>query len=284
MLAGCGTVTAAPEVDPVPTPSTAPEHALPDGVSLSVYQTRIDVGMRRLEVSIDNRTGGSLTITRLELRSEQFVAPAIWEKAPSTLRSGVTVDLPLFLPDADCAAVDPVPVVEFDYVRESGDSGTAVAIAEDRYTRMPALLVEDCVAQSVAEVVRLSTSMPRPITIDGMNAVELDLVSQPTGAPGSVVIESLGATTLFTPADPHSGRPVGQAQLGWDIRGTDASSTVTLTLVPARCDAHAIAEDKRGTIMPLAVTVGGVEGRVFISADDEVRGALYDFITATCAG
>lgn len=284
MLAGCGTATAAPDVDPVPTPSAAPEHPLPDGISLSVYQTRTDFGMRRLEVSIENRTGGPLTITRLELRSEQFVAPAVWEKAPSTLRTGVTVDLPLFLPDADCNAVDPVPVVEFDYISGSGESRTAVAIADDRYTRMPTLLIEDCVAQSVAEVVRLSTSMPHPVTIDGVDAVELDLVSRPTGAEGSVVIESLGGTTLFTPADPRSGRPVGDARLGWDITGSDAPSTITLTLVPTRCDAHAIAEDKRGTIMPLAVTIGGVEGRVFVSADDEVRGALYDFVTATCGG
>ena len=59
-------------------------------------------------------------------------------------------------------------------------------------------------------------------------------------------------------------------------------SVVVLQLTPGRCDPHAIAEDKRGTIMPIDVVVDGTAGRIYVPAADAVRGALYTFVTESC--
>jgi len=67
------------------------------------------------------------------------------------------------------------------------------------------------------------------------------------------------------------------------VDGRSQTSAVTLTLVPARCDPHAVAEDKRGTVFPLRVSVDGTSGTVYVAADAEVKAALYDFVRAACA-
>ena len=52
---------------------------------------------------------------------------------------------------------------------------------------------------------------------------------------------------------------------------------------PARCDLHAVAEDKVGTLLPLRVSGRGQEGLLKIPAGTALRGQIYDFITAACA-
>ncbi len=48
--------------------------------------------------------------------------------------------------------------------------------------------------------------------------------------------------------------------------------------MPNRCDAHALAEDKIGTRMPLYVTApDGSTGRLVLAASDELRVQMYAF-------
>jgi hypothetical protein len=263
--------------------TTAPSQALPSGLGVSVYQTRTDYAVRRLEVSVTNATGGPVQITRVQFRSEQFTEPVDWQKDSTTVVDGATVDLPVLLAEPNCAATSLVPTVEFDYVLASGVSGTAVTIADDRIDRLPALHAEDCMVHAVAEVVALSaTTAPRSSVRDGRAVVELDLTAEPTGAEGAIVVDSLAGTTLFVPVDPATGTPVTSYRIDRPILGTDPASVITLTLTPARCDPHAVAEDKRGTFMPLTVEAGGQSGRIYIGVSDAVRGALYTFIGEAC--
>jgi hypothetical protein len=55
-----------------------------------------------------------------------------------------------------------------------------------------------------------------------------------------------------------------------------------LHIRPARCDPHAVAEDKVGTLLPLRVRVGGREGVLKIGAGGLLRGRIYDFVTSAC--
>ncbi len=258
--------------------------AVPEGISVAVYQTRTDVGPRRLELSITNGTAGALQITGARLDSEQFVEPAVWQKDHTSIPAGATVDLPVLLPEPNCTAVAPDPVVEFDYVLADGTTGTARTVADDRIDRLPSLMVEDCIQKAVSDIVGLTiTAPPRAATIAGLPVVELDLATEPTGADGSVELVSLSSTTLFMAPDPTTGIPTNEQPLGIVIAGTDAPTVVTLNITPGRCDPHAIQEDKRGTIMPIDVRVGDTEGRIYVPAADAVRGALYQFVTDACA-
>ncbi|HET8958353.1 MAG TPA: hypothetical protein VFM95_07840, partial [Microcella sp.] len=69
---------------------------------------------------------------------------------------------------------------------------------------------------------------------------------------------------------------------------------IRLSTVPARCDPHAIAEDKQGTLFRVDATLtppnGDVatgdapaSGTVTVTADDATRDAIYDAITRVCA-
>ena len=256
----------------------------PEGVSVSVYQTRTDVGPRRLELSIENGTSGPLLITGARLDSDQFVEIAVWQKESTTIPAGATVDLPVLLPAPACSAESALPVVEFDYVLEDGTVGTARTVADDRLDRLPALEAEDCLAKAVSDIVALTiTAPPRSGSIGGVAVIELELAAEPTGAAGSVELGTLSSTTLFMVPDPTTGMPTNDQPIGVTIRGTDEPSIITLTIVPGRCDPHAIQEDKRGTIMPIDVRVGDLVGRLFVPAADAVRGALYQFVTDACA-
>lgn len=286
-LSGCGSVPVE-LTSPSPTDALVPhtserDTSVPDGVSVSIYQTRSDFAIHQLEVSVTNDTGQDLTVTRLIFVSSQFVEMGTWANAPSTLRAGVTVDLPVSLGDANCDAVGPRHEVEFDFLLEDGTSGTARLEPQDRYDRMPALMTEDCIAQSVATVVKVTaTTLPRVANIDGHEVAEVDLDLRPTGSPGTVAIQSISATTLFTIVDPSTGKSVSLLGLSRPVSGRDEPSVLTLLLAPARCDLHAIAEDKRGTIFPIEVAVGATTGRIFVTSTDEVKAALYAFITGQC--
>ena len=269
LLAGC----AAP-YDPA---------AMPEGIAVSVYQTRTDVGPRRLEVSIGNGTDGTLRITGVRFDSAQFDGVAVWQKDETRIPSGATVDLPVLLPPPDCDAIDPQPEVEFDYVLSDGTEGTARTVADDRIDRLPSLMIEDCTAQSVADIVALSiVDPPRRTTVAGMPAFELDVRAEPTGADGSVDLVLVSSTTLLMPADPATGIPVTEGRIDRTIDGGDAPSIVTLVLTAGRCDPHALLEDKRGTIMPLEVLVDGNVGRIYVPSADAVRGAIYEVVAQSC--
>ena len=59
--------------------------------------------------------------------------------------------------------------------------------------------------------------------------------------------------------------------------------TIKLAVRPARCDAHALADDKRGTILPFAVATGdGREGRLELPAGDALKADLYAYYAERC--
>lgn len=263
--------------------ATASTGLPPDGLAFSVYQNRTDVSARKLEVSFENDTGSALTVTRLELTAGQFSGKAIWPKDSTTIPAGVTISLPVPLPAPDCESTPTDARVEFDYQLADGRVGTAVATPVDALERLPGIRQEDCIAVSVASIVTVSMDgAPRATTLAGRAIAELDLIFIPTGATGSVTFESSGSTTLLTPVDPD-GVDQPEGVIARTVGGADAPSMVTLRYAPNRCDAHAIAEDKRGTIIPLAVsTTTGFGGRLYVSAPDEVRDALYEFVRTAC--
>lgn len=260
-----------------------PTTALPEGLTVSVYQNRVDVGNRKLSVTFHNDTGERLTITRLEFTSPQFEGPAIWPKESTTIAAGTDISLAVPLPGPDCTAVDPVPSVEFDYALEGGASGTAIAEPVDELVRLPQIFVEDCVEVAMRDVVDVqAVTLPRDATVGSRLVAEVDVTLTPTGSDGSVVFEQSSGTTLLTPVD-AAGIPTPSQTIDVTINGTDEPSTMTLIYAPGRCDAHAIAEDKRGTIFPISVSTSvGLSGILYLASADDVKVALYEFARRAC--
>ncbi len=267
--------------------------ALPDGISVSVQQSRSDVAQRRLKVSVTNDGGEPLTITGVRFSAPQFAEPAVWPKDSTTVRPGTTVDLPVALAAPDCSADGP-PTVTLRF-RDTGigtgtgtDPGApereATVTPDDPFERLPALRAEDCLAEAVSAVAAITVPGPVRITAaGGASVATLDIVVMPTGAEGTFRIDSVTGTTLLAPVDPATGERRDEVEIGATIDAAAAPTTLPLSFVPNRCDAHAIAEDKRGTILPLHVTgPGGVPGIVPVPVDDATRSALYAFVAEAC--
>ena len=53
-------------------------------------------------------------------------------------------------------------------------------------------------------------------------------------------------------------------------------------LEPFRCDAHAVQEDKRGTIFTTDVTVGGENGQIELAAPPDMRAEILNAVADYC--
>jgi hypothetical protein len=138
----------------------------------------------------------------------------------------------------------------------------------------------DCLARTVASAARLTLSDSLAVTSPDDGVATLEILVEPSGdadAP-SFTIESVDATTLLSPAGGEARWTVDAA-----VRPADEPSSIRLAVSPARCDAHAIAEDKVGTILPVRVRLeSGAEGIVQVPSSDVLRAALYDVIARSC--
>ena len=61
-----------------------------------------------------------------------------------------------------------------------------------------------------------------------------------------------------------------------------AVRVVDLRIRPSRCDPHGIAEDKIGTVLPLAVDVDGVAGTYGFAVDEATKRSLFGFVNQAC--
>ena len=93
---------------------------------------------------------------------------------------------------------------------------------------------------------------------------------------GEMVIDRIEETTLLAEA------PLAPWPRALTLRAGEPPSEVRLGIRPARCDPHAVAEDKVGTLLPLRVLVAGRAGVLKIDAGDQLRARIYDFVTTAC--
>jgi len=249
----------------------------PDPITVEVHQTRTDVAAHTLQVAVTNSSGATLAIESLVLHSDQFVAPARWPKESTTIAPGVTADLPVPLAAVNCEAGWSLPQIDLKYRVGDGAAQSLTLEASDRLGQLAQISAVDCLFASVAEIVAITASTtPTILATSEIPTARLDLTLRPTGAIGTVTVRGVRSTTLLTVSAHPASFPL-------TLTGSDEPVLLSLDIRPARCDAHAIAEDKRGTIIPLDVVVGDSSGEIAVAASDTVREDLYAFVRAACA-
>lgn len=272
VLSGC---TAPPE-------STARDDRLPPGISVDVYQSRIDYAEHKLEVAIANGSDLPFEVLAATFSSPTFPQAVEYTRAPTTVRPGTTTDLRVLLPPADCDAAPGDPVVALRY-SFAGVEGEASLIAVDRMGQLSMVAAEDCRDEVVAEVATIEAGLDfTTTTIDGRPAALLDVTATPTGNGGTLTIDNVRGSPLVSLRDPKTGVVGETVPLGLDIGAATAPVTFTLTLMAARCDPHVVLEDKRGTFFTFTVTTRQDTGVVYIGVGDAARAALYDFVASAC--
>lgn len=122
---------------------------------------------------------------------------------------------------------------------------------------------------TVADTVRTEDGAGGPVAV-----VTVDVAPVPGGP--EVQVTRIAGTTLMS-------APGGIAAWEGDALDGQHAGRIELSVVPTRCDQHAVAEDKRGTFVPVHATVGGVEQHVvYLAMPDSARRDLYDFIGVSC--
>lgn len=256
----------------------------PPGVSVSVLQYRSDYTIRRIQIKVTNGGRVPVTVTAARLDSGAVGGEAAWlsrDRADeTTIAPGSSTDLPAALPDTDCTAAAPfASTVRLDLRLQAGTVGRTPALpVGDPFGSITQVHADDCRKASALVVTGLALGPLRTQTRRGVLTGLLDLRLIPSGRPGTVTVQSIGSTTLLGP-------PTGDT---WPVHRTVSAATgpqtVTLPLRPARCDPHAIAEDKLGTVLPLTLLVnGGKSGVVSLPADPDLRVQLQRFVQAACA-
>ena len=269
-LAGC---TAAP----------ADTYGDDGGLTLAVVQSRDDHGARIVAIELVNTREDDVQLTRATLETAQLSEPAVWSKG-TLLRSGLRIDLRVQLPAPACPlAGDTTPTVTVDFVTAAGVERSVSGVPVQPALVLDTIAAEDCVAagfDAQAEV-----TVKRVEHEPGSNAVVVVGIA-PRDADGSVTVESVGATVLLGLIAPTGGISQNYSVGRVVERGGD-DSDLRITLVPNRCDTHAITEDKRGTFIPLELEIAFADGSTlhgiyYLAMSDSQKAQVYGFVTEYC--
>jgi len=298
-VASCSAAPGTAETGTAGTGTSATPAAPESGpLTAELSQFRDNYSKQVIEIQLTNTTGEAVTVLAAELQSPLFAGAINWTPDPAgtVLPPGQTKSLPARLPAADCPAQAPPSgqaspsgpdtrapgaVVEVRVVPAAGQPAkTLTAGAADPFGVLARNNAEMCVAQAAEAVAGFRFSPRLELSADGRRAV-LRMVITPRNPDGAeagntLTINSIGGTTLLEEDS------VAPWPRGLRVDAVGPERDVRLGIRPARCDPHAVAEDKVGTLIPLRVTVGGREGILKVDAGAQLRGRIYDFVTSAC--
>jgi hypothetical protein len=249
---------------------------LPAGLSVVIYQPRPDVALGQFAIQVVNSGDADVEIISARLSSPDFVDDVVWTGSGSTVLAGRKLDLRVPLPQIDCTAATAPRVLL------SADLGSPSELSEvdvtDPYDLLPRWHAESCVGQAIAEIATLT---PREVIAPaGQEPAILVVDVTPTGGAGSVEFVAVRGTTLLQPAEDGVSTPELALHV---ILSADGPTELRVPLLPNRCDAHALAEDKVGTIIPFLVAAGTAEPvRWMMILPDELKGQLYAYYARFC--
>ncbi|MBL0886713.1 hypothetical protein [Myceligenerans indicum] len=259
-------------------------------LTVTLQQSRLDYADRVVEIEVVNGSGTDLVLLGGTLESGSFGPSAETAKRPflaQTLavggRRGVYVELgePVCPPGPDGdAVVGPEPhaevVVALGRRDTHGEPTTLDVPISDPGGHLARNLEEDCAAAAVASGLTLTQGAAvRTERREGENIAVITLsVERVSGGP-DVRITRIDGSTLIDPIG-------GTAWTSGALSGQD-DGVLELPFVPERCDHHAVAEDKRGTFLPVHATVNGVaQYVVYVPMPDDAKRDLFEYIADYC--
>ncbi len=247
----------------------------PPALETVLVQQRGDIAVQRAQVRVTNTSDVPVTLVSAIVESAALTAPAGGGTArPLRIGPGQTTDVPVPLTGLQCTDADSSPTVRL-LLRDGGARVETVRPLDDPLGVVARLTAERCDVEAVASVARVSATHLSP-GADGTG--ELVVSIHPTGVAeaGRLELVALRGTPLLRFADGAS------TALGVSVGPDDAPSIVRVSVTPLRCDAHAIAEDKVGTLFDLVARVDGREVVVPLERPHAVAEALLAFTARTC--
>ena len=257
----------------------APSSALPAPahISVSVQQNRLDIARGKMSVVVHNDGADAVTLTALTYADPHWASVLQWAGAlpvpPGRARS-VTADL---MSPACASPTDAAGTAHLVFQTDRGAASDDYAV-DDPFGFVARAVQQGCFASRFAATAAVDLVDVATVTRDGAAVAELTVRIANHGAT-SVRLDTVKSTTLLQPA---AGGWLWQPA---QVVAAGESLTLRIDAVPARCDMHAIAEDKVGTRFDAAVSVLSDpidSGTLTLVASDEQRSRLYDFVASAC--
>lgn len=253
-----------------------PQPRLPEGVRVEVVQNRTDYAAARMQIRVVNDADADVVVSEITYSDDRFAESATWS-GDSTIRAGVTRDLPVPVPQAECPPEAEVGsgrvLIAFAVDGKKGSQSVDVTDPLEMVTRVTG---EQCALAAVEAAADITLGESVEFRGSGSEEVALVPLSVTAHEDSAVTLDSLESTVLLQPEDGSENWNLDQLVAG----GT--TTRVVLPIVPARCDPHAVAEDKVGTRFPLTVTVDGVTSEITLTLPSETRAQVFDYIGRRC--
>lgn len=247
----------------------------PDGLTAYVDQSRTLRPTRTVFVRLVNQPERFVTVTRAEVSSERF-GEVLWT---GEKRFGNEADLEFEMPRGRCGSGSDASVT-LTYRIDDGPVRVSTTTARDRYGAIGIFLDRDCAEQRLAEAAELSLGEVRVVGEGRRSVLEVPVTLTPTGARDDVAFAGFEGTVLFRQAQ---GSAAAGSMRPVPLRGGEPVR-VMLRLVPTRCDPHALAEDKIGTLVPVRVDAPDLPDGAFfhLPVGDDRRAAMRRFFGTHC--
>ncbi len=191
---------------------------------------------------------------------------------------GNEIDLEFELPPARCGTGSDV-TVGLTYRVDDGTLRHSSTTAADRYGAFGLFLDRDCAQATLDSAASVDVGAPAVVGDRSAAVLHLPVTITPSGrGDGGAALLGFDDTVLFRLL-PDS-VPSRAIPLGAD----DPPVSLVLQIVPARCDPHALAEDKVGTLFPIRLRARGLpEGAApYLPLDDDQRAALRRYVPIAC--
>ncbi len=247
---------------------------LPSAIVMHVDQSRLERKTRHVFVRVENDTKVRLTIAGFTLTSPRFDR-VMW-KGDESIAPGLQTDLEFTMPPTRCGK-DLGATVKLTY--RYGDSGERVSAgkADDPYEAIGLLMDRDCARNTLAEAADLRVGTPTVVGVGATSVLHLPVTLTPTGKRSDLRFGGFESTPLFRQGDDS---PVNVDQ---PISSTEPTHLV-MEVVPARCDPHALAEDKVGRLFGMVVLAPGLpkDSSFYLPLDEAQREAFYSYFHIRC--
>lgn len=275
VLAGCGADDPSGEPPPTGSSSTPEEVEHPGRLVLHVDQNRILRLGRTITVQVLDDAEGTVTVARAEVSSDRF-DPVTWTGEETFERQ---LQLEVDLPATRCGSGSDAEVT-LTYRLDDGPWVRSTTTATDLFGSVGQLMDRDCAEETFAEAATLEVGRHEVRGSGRGSRFLLPVTVRATGERPEVAFAGFEGTVLFTVA--------GTAALYPDVEPlpltAGTTSTQVLEIAPSRCDAHALAEDKVGTLFPVHLTAPGLpeDASFHLPISDRARGDLRSFFAPHC--
>lgn len=248
---------------------------LPDGIAAHIDQSRMERKGREVFLRVENDTAKPITITAFTLTSPRF--KTVEWTGDDEIGPTYEADLEFDFPRGRCGT-DIDATVEMTYRIGDGDLQRSTTKAADPYDSAALFADRDCAESTLTKAADIEVGDPQVVGVGRDSVLQVPVELTPTGRTTGVRFRGFASTVLFKQTD------ASPADVDVPLDAADPVTTQVLTVIPSRCDPHALAEDKVGTLFGVAVEAPGLaaDSSFYLPLSKPQRSAFFAFFRTHC--